>query len=217
MNQQAKKRRRTLIELIEKEGGHARFIARHGLTAADSSYISQIVNGYSFGEKSAEKWCQRLGLPEGYFTSSDSLASVPNDHRKIPILSSICPGGVKKQLLEYQMGKVELPECALDNDYSDSAFALSLHDESMMPQFALNDIVIIDPEVEARPGDFVLALTNVVGDIFRLYRVREISSDKKLHFDLCPLNESYPTIKSDSIECLITGVMVEHRRRRKPI
>jgi hypothetical protein len=60
-------RRARLRALITRAGGHAKFVSEYKLTQSQSSYLSQIVNGYSFGEKSAEKWRALLKLPKGYF------------------------------------------------------------------------------------------------------------------------------------------------------
>ncbi|SEN72110.1 hypothetical protein SAMN05216404_106186 [Nitrosospira multiformis] len=60
-------RREKLKRLIEDQGGHAKFVEKHNLTQSQASYLSQIANGYSFGEKSAEKWRIRLKLPIGFF------------------------------------------------------------------------------------------------------------------------------------------------------
>ena len=60
-------RRGKLRELIAADGGHAKFVEKHELSQSQASYLSQIVNGYSFGEKSAEKWRRLLKLPSGFF------------------------------------------------------------------------------------------------------------------------------------------------------
>ena len=39
---------------------------RYNLTKPQGSYLSQLTSGYSFGERSARNWEQRLRMPSGY-------------------------------------------------------------------------------------------------------------------------------------------------------
>jgi hypothetical protein len=69
--------RRTKLErLVASSGGHAAFVKKHNLTSSRASYISQVINGYSFGEKAAEKLRQELGLPEGFFDQRSTAKEV---------------------------------------------------------------------------------------------------------------------------------------------
>lgn len=99
-----------------------------------------------------------------------------------------------------------------DLDLSDGAFALEIKGDSMLPDFRPGDRVIIDPAVEPRPGDFVVAKLNSEQEAtFKKYRVRAPGV-----IELVPLNDDYPTLTIGSEHPgRIVGVMVEHRRYRR--
>lgn len=44
-----------------------------------------------------------------------------------------------------------------DSDISEYTFALRIEGDSMEPDFKAGDIIIVDPEVEPTPGEFVVA------------------------------------------------------------
>lgn len=95
-----------------------------------------------------------------------------------------------------------------------NAFALEISDGSMQPDFYEYDHVIIDPDQEPKPGDFILAKVNHE-ILFRKYRPRETSVSGDIVFQLIPLNEDYPSLRSDITLITIIGTMLEHRRYRK--
>ncbi len=97
---------------------------------------------------------------------------------------------------------------------SGNTFALEIGDGSMLPDFHENDHVIIDPDQPPTPGDFVLAQTGHE-TLFRKYRPREVTPSGDPVFQLIPLNEDYPSLRSDVMDITIIGTMLEHRRYRK--
>ena len=99
-------------------------------------------------------------------------------------------------------------------DIPANAFALEIGDSSMLPDFHENDHVIIDPDQEPKPGDFILAKANHE-TLFRKYRPRGTSASGDMVFQLMPLNEDYPSLRSDITAITIIGTMLEHRRYRK--
>lgn len=94
------------------------------------------------------------------------------------------------------------------------AFALEIGDHSMLPDFQKNDIVIIDPDMPPNPGDFVLAKAGHE-TLFRKYRPRGTRSSGDMVFHLIPINEDYPSCRSDIMTITLLGTMLEHRRYRK--
>ena len=86
------------------------------------------------------------------------------------------------------------------------AFALSVRGDSMEPRFVEGDTIIVDPELEARTGDFV---------IVRLDDAQE-ATFKQLVIDgpqrfLKPLNARYPVIPING-NATVVGVVVEKRQ-----
>lgn len=65
MNEEQQRRRGNLVAVVHDRGGHARVVEALRLTQSQASYLSQLMNGYSFGEKSARNWEARLKLPKG--------------------------------------------------------------------------------------------------------------------------------------------------------
>ena len=85
----------------------------------------------------------------------------------------------------------------------------------MKPEFNEGDRIIVDPNVAPHPGDFVVAKNHNEEATFKKYRQRGIDENGNDIFELIPLNEDYPTLRSDLVPLKIIGTMVEHRRYRK--
>lgn len=69
-------RRAQLGAWVAANGGHAAVVAKYSLTNSEGSYLSQVVNGYSIGEKSARNWEAKLKLPDK-FLDQDFRAEQP--------------------------------------------------------------------------------------------------------------------------------------------
>ena len=102
-----------------------------------------------------------------------------------------------------------------DQVISDNSFALEIKGDSMLPDFRPGDRVIIDPAVQPNPGDFVVAKNGEHEATFKKYRPRGANERGEQVIELVPLNEDYPTLRSDISPLHIIGTMMEHRRYRK--
>lgn len=102
-----------------------------------------------------------------------------------------------------------------DLELSQNAFALRIKGDSMLPEFREGDTVIIDPSVAPMPGDYVVAKNGENEATFKKYRPRGMNDNGQQVFELVPLNEDYPSMRSDLTNIDIIGTMVEHRRYRK--
>lgn len=96
---------------------------------------------------------------------------------------------------------------------SAQAFFIQLDDLSMSPDFRPGDCVLIDPQVSARPGDYVLAGNGALQALFRKYRLRGVNAGGEEVFELVPLNEDYPVVAGGQQGLVVWGVMVEWVRR----
>ena len=88
------------------------------------------------------------------------------------------------------------------------AFAVEIEGDSMRPLFRPGDRIVVDPDLTPEPGDFVVA--QVQGAVtFRKYRAREDTE-----FELSPMNDDWPVVRSGGDQVRVLGVMVEHRSYR---
>lgn len=82
-------------------------------------------------------------------------------------------------------------------------FVLMVLGESMLPEFAEGEVIVIDPEGSARDGSYVLAWHN--GEhIFRQLRIVEGE------WFIAPLNPAWPTEKIAGREA-IKGVIIQKK------
>ncbi|MGH8654404.1 MAG: LexA family protein [Gammaproteobacteria bacterium] len=100
---------------------------------------------------------------------------------------------------------------------SGRTFGLVIRGESMMDDFYPGEIVIVDPEITPKPGDFVVAKFDKDDQvIFRKYRLRGSNETRQPAIELAPLNENYPTAVIDSNNSgRVIGTMAEHRKFRR--
>lgn len=141
-------------------------------------------------------------------------AVIPQGNR-VPILSYVQAGhwrGMCEQATGFD-GNVEYVSASVD--IGPRGFGLWLRGNSMTPFFNEGDLVIVDPDEQPRPGDYVVAKNGGEEATFKKYRPRGIDENGQEVFELVPLNDDYPTMHSDRQHIEIIGVMVEHRTFRK--
>lgn len=135
--------------------------------------------------------------------------------RRIPLISSVQAGRMTEAIDPFPIGGA-FDYLLTDLDLSEHAFALTVEGDSMLPDFHEGDRVIVDPAITPRPGDFVVAKNGKEEATFKKYRPRGVGANGEDVFELVPLNPDYATINSEREPAVIIGVMVEHRRYRKP-
>lgn len=172
------------------------------------------------GGKSLANLARYFGVSEGFLLygreDEPNIVASPIAAQQVPIISYVQAG-------------VWTPECDARNlegtvDYiltsefhSHSTFALKVKGKSMEPEFVEGDVIIVDPELQAGPGDYVVAKNGGDEATFKKYRARGITDSGEEIFELVPLNEDYAIRNSAKENIHIVGVVVEHRRimRRK--
>lgn len=132
--------------------------------------------------------------------------------RQFPVISHIQAGDLTEISNPYGPGDGFDTEFG-DDDASQWAFFLEIKGDSMLPEFRPGERVLIDPEVAPNPGDFVAAKNSKREATFKKYRVRGINESGNEIFELVPLNEDYPVLRSDEHHLTIIGTMIEHRRK----
>lgn len=219
---------KTLVDRLASEsGGKLRqgYRAVATATGLDEEYIYQLYKGIkkSMGPDAAKSIARAYadGRPPGWFDLPPSEKSgaanvevAPMGDRRIPVISAIQAGMWAEIVDSYQPGDAS-DWLLTDIDLSDSAFALDIRGNSMEPEFKDGDRVIIDPEVTPQPGDFVAAKNGEQEATFKKYRPRGMDAQGNIIFELVPLNDDYPTLRSDVQHIRIVGTMVEHRKYRR--
>lgn len=152
--------------------------------------------------------------------SGDSIATlgVSKIYKRLPILSLSAAlnydqilSQPQDKLIHYDHVVVSKPISLL---VSENAFATTLNDDSMLPDFMSEDIIIVDPNAKPNPGKFVLAkYSREDKALLRKYKPLPSSTQKDEAFELIPLNEDWLTytVKS-SQDGKVLGIVVEHRR-----
>lgn len=138
----------------------------------------------------------------------------PMGRRAIPVISAIQAGAMKEIAEPYEIGS-GYATLYTDDAYSRWAFGLEIEGDSMLPKFEPGDLVIIEPEWEPRPGEYVAAKNGRQEATFKKYRQRGTDKDGRDIFELVPLNEDYPVLRSDETPLIIIGVMAEHRQKAR--
>ncbi len=160
---------------------------------------------------------QAMGcVPEFLLYGENSASNVEPAHadiRHIPVISYVQAGEwTPESSIRSLEGNIEYLQTNLD--LSSSAFTLIIKGCSMEPEFSEGDAVVIDPNVFPLPGDFVVAKNGEDEALFKKYRPRGIIGGNEV-FELVPLNDDYPILRSDSSEIRIVGTMMEHRKYRR--
>lgn len=134
--------------------------------------------------------------------------------RRVPLISYVQAGALaEKSPIEAFDGSLEY--ILTDLDLSEHSFALRIEGDSMEPDFKAGDVIIVDPEIEPAPGEFVVAKNGGDQATFKKYRPTYTDNNGRQHFELVPLNNDYPVINSDHQHLTIIGVMIEHRIYRR--
>lgn len=165
---------------------------------------------------SIRKYDKLTVVPRKQERFDQNVIPVPAGKRAIPVISAVQAGRLTEINDPYPPGAGYAIEYA-DDDLSRWAFALEIDGDSMLPDFRPGDRVIVDPEIAPNPGDFVVAKNGREEATFKKYRPRGIGPDGNMVFELVPLNDDYPTMRSDVEHLKVIGVMVEHRKKyRRP-
>lgn len=144
----------------------------------------------------------------------DGLSPIACNALPVPILQHAQASNYREVMERYIE---ELTVIGIDEELakvtSPHAFALEIKGDSMAPLFKPGDIVIIDPDVEPKPGEFVVAkLQKNNAVLLRKYR----PLNKTGKFELSAMNEDWPAIVVDNKNPGdILGTLIEHRCRRR--
>lgn len=151
--------------------------------------------------------------PEAF---DENVASAAIGVRPIPVISAVQAGQLKDMENPYSPGDGYSVEYT-DQKLSRWAFALEVEGESMLPLFKPGDRLIVDPDLAPQPGDYVIARNGSDQATFKKYRPRGMDANGDMIFELVPLNDDYPTMRSDVEHLIVIGVVTEHRKKLRRV
>lgn len=166
----------------------------------------------------AAKLSKLFGYDPGWLANGVGLSKI--NSVGTPALEPAKIGTQKIPLIELKnIGKPTLEMVSqyllTDMKTSNHAFAIAIKDSSMLPKFEVGDRVIIDPEIEPIPGDFVVVRVDNNEPIFR--KIKELGTDTEGNrlYEFVPLNSDFSVIQSNRHSIEILGTMLEYRKYRK--
>lgn len=134
--------------------------------------------------------------------------------RKIPVISYV-QAGAWTETCDRRLHDGATEYIQTDIDLGKMSFALEVRGDSMKPDILEGDVVIVDPDVQPVPGDYVVAKNGSHEATIKRYRPRGTNEAGEEYFELVPANPDYPSIRSDHSQVMIIGVVMERRVRRR--
>jgi len=231
--------RRENLEVAIKRLGTAAKLAEAAKTSA--AYLSQIRNRTPdsktgtpkmMGDAMARRIEVALGEPHGWMDKShlfqgaqaaqaeaapqsfdENVSLVRLASRPIPVISSVQAGALRDMENPYEPGDGYALEYTEDPKLSRWAFCLDVEGMSMAPRFQPGDRLFVDPDRSPGPGNFVVARNGSNQATFKKYRPRGIDSYGHEIFELVPLNDDFPTLRSDQEPLYVIGVVTEVKQK----
>lgn len=206
--------RRQNLKLLTEHLGGAAVVARSCERSVQQ--ISDMLAGRkTIGNRVSRMIEKSLELPDGFLDEIHEGGNVELARegvtavRKIPVLSFVQAGTPNSGDISYDEW------IGVDADIPKNCFAVRVTGHSMEPLFCPNDLVIVDPDRSARPGDFVVArseLTFLGEATLKRYVVRGYTADGMEIFDLVPLNDNFPVFNSIEHRMVVLGVVIQMRK-----
>lgn len=165
--------------------------ARADAIGKKANQTSDLLTGKApFGEKVARSIEENAGLPLGWL---DSVGDEPNTavgpivHGQVPLISNV-QAGMYKNLIDnlLQPGEGKYERVSTTVPIKRHTFALRVTGDSMEPKFTEGMVLIVEPDMEANPGDYVIAKNGSDETTFK-----QLIKDGSDWF-LKPLNDRYP-------------------------
>ncbi|MDI1352604.1 MAG: S24 family peptidase [bacterium] len=134
--------------------------------------------------------------------------NIDNGLRYIPVMNIVDAANTNERRSNTSTDRTIVIDCFNQGFNSKDLFAVRVEDNSMQPDFNVNDIVVINADAIPKPGDYVLALlTSKKQTILRKY-----SEADSCIFQLLASNELWATINIyHQEESVLLGKVVERR------
>lgn len=93
-------------------------------------------------------------------------------------------------------------------NFGNNLFALKIKDGSMEPELLANDVIIVSPDLNLKPGNFVVAkIDNDEEVIIRRYKLLSASGSAK-EFELLAMNKHWPDVRNNKVNCEVLGTII---------
>lgn len=171
-------------------------------TGLDKGNLSRIERGkQSVPTQRLEQIAAALGVaPIDVYVTADggNVEEGPELGKGVPLISWVQAGSWQDVIDNLQPGQGE----RISTTWPARAhtFALRVRGDSMEPKFPDGSIIIVEPEISAQPGDFVIVRQNGDEATFK-----QLILDGSIYY-LKPLNPRYPILKLDE-DAAICGVV----------
>jgi len=217
--------RRDNLKIIEAEAGGATAAANQLVMSVpqfsnlrDGAKDSKTGKPRGMRKDTARKIEKAAGKPKGWLDVDHSLTNfmpAAIGMHRVPCINYV-QAGRWTEIADNFTPDEDTEWLLTDRKFSGDPFALEIEGDSMLPDFKPGDRVIIDPAIAPVPGDFVVASTNEDKEAtFKKYRLLGIDANGNDIIELVPLNQDFPSLRSDTLPITIIGTMVEHRRYRR--
>ena len=196
-----------LEQHLEKAGVSQAELAR--VSGVKQQTISYIIRSGARSSAYATRLAQALGvnpywLQDGTGDPFESTVAVGHEGAT----SERAHWVPKKTMDDLVSGQsVESKAVVTTMEVGPAAYAVDVRGRAMEPALVDGDELIVDPNIQPQPGDFVLA---VVDGVAVLRKWRPVGRDGRFH--LVALNPDYPLLECDKSDTAV-AVVVEHRRR----
>lgn len=164
----------------------------------------------SFGEKVARSIEAEAGLPEGWLDKlpdEKNTGPGPSIRGHVPLISEVQAGMYKEHVDNFYPGDGGAELIATSVPVKRHTFALRVSGDSMEPEFRAGMILVVEPDMEPQPGDYVIA-KNGDGETTFKQLVKDGGD-----WYLKPLNERYPIRPLGKAEIIGVVRAVEKRFR----
>lgn len=138
----------------------------------------------------------------------DAYGTIIAPYPSIPVLSnSHLKGNIENKQLT-----IALP--IFNNDNKKNYFAYKIEDDSMSPEFSINDIVLLKAKQSFKHNEFVLVLLkDCESIIFRKVYIDNSNSGKTV-YKLIPHNKEWPVVNIENLERIsMYGVLTNNNNK----
>ena len=145
------------------------------------------------------------------YPDGDNFKIVPMDKvRRVPVLNYVQAG----EFCEYFDDAIADMFEVIIGDYPPHVHWVIIEGLSMTPDFNPGDLILVDPDTQPSPGDYVVAKKAGENAVtFKKWRPRGFDDEGVEYCELVPLNPDFPIIDSRHTPFTICGVAVERKHK----